>query len=79
MDQLDGRFVTREMTFVPDRLANLAVQALDGICGVDELSVLGGEGEERNDLPPLSAPVRDDLRVLLALRSLRKLPQIEDR
>ena len=56
VDQLDGGLVVREVALIPDRLSHLTVQALDGVSGVDDLSDLGGESEERNDLLPLPTP-----------------------
>ena len=58
VDQLNGRIVVRES----DGLSHQAVQALDRIGGVDNLSDFGREGEERSDLLPLSAPAGHDRR-----------------
>ena len=54
------------MPLVADRLADLAVQALDRVGRVDDLADLRREREERNHLLPLAAPAGDDRWVLLA-------------
>src|SRR5690606_32301914 len=74
-DQFARRLVARKMPFVADRLANLAVQRLDGVSRVDDLPDLRGEREERDDLRPAAAPARDDGGVLLAPRSGFELGQ----
>jgi len=66
VDQLDCRVIARKMSLVPDRLADLAMQALDRVGRVDDLADLRREREERDDLLPLAAPAGDDRWVLLA-------------
>ena len=52
VNQLGGRLVTREMALVPDCLADLAVQTLNSIGGVQDFAHLRGEGEERDHFLP---------------------------
>ena len=58
------------MTSGSDGPAQLGVQRLDGVRGVDNFANAFGEREERNDQVPVAAPALRDRRILLALRTL---------
>ena len=55
-DELGGRLLAGKMAADSHRLADLRVEALDGIGGVKDFSQLGSEGEERNHLLPIAPP-----------------------
>lgn len=55
-DQLRSGLIVGEVAFVADALSDLAVQAFDGIGGVDHLAYWWGKREERDHLLPVSAP-----------------------
>lgn len=55
---------------VPDRFADLAVQALDCISRIDQLGDCVGEREERGDPVPVAPPAFRDRQVPLASRPL---------
>ena len=55
VDQHCGRLVAGEMPLVPDRLADLAMQALDGVGGVQVFPHLRREGEKQDHLLPAPA------------------------
>ena len=56
VDQLRGRLVAGEMPLVANRLADLAVQALNRVGRVQDLADLRREGEKRDHLLPAPAP-----------------------
>src|ERR1700691_1770000 len=53
-----------------DGPAQLGVQRLDGVRGVDDFANAFGKREERNDQVPVAAPALRDRRVLLTPRTL---------
>ena len=59
-DQLGGGFIAREATAGPDDPAQPCIDALDRIWGVDHATYSWGNGKERNDPIPGSAPQRRD-------------------
>ena len=48
------------MTFVPDRLPHTTVQGFDRVRRVDNVANRCREGEERNDVLPVSPPAMGD-------------------
>src|SRR6516225_10470266 len=64
--QLDDRVIVREVAPVLDDLAQLVVQALDRVRGVDDLPDLGRERQERGEPLPGALPGRDHARVAAA-------------
>ena len=65
-EQLDHGVVVGEVAAVLDDLAQLVVQRLDRVGGVDDLADLGRERQERDEPLPGVLPGRDRRRVLLA-------------
>ena len=59
-EQLHRRLVGREVAPGADGAAQLGVQGLDGIRGVEDPADLVGEGVERDDLAPGAAPALAD-------------------
>ena len=57
--QLDDRVVVGEVTTVLDDLAELVVQRLDRVRGVDDLPEIGSELQERDEPFPRGHPGRD--------------------
>ena len=57
------RLVAGKMPFVANRLADLAVQALDGVGGIQILAHLRREGEKRDHRLPAPAPTVHHSRV----------------
>src|ERR671932_1796904 len=55
VDELGGGLFVGEVSAGLDRLADLAVQALDRVRGVDGAAELVGQGEERDDVRPAGA------------------------
>jgi len=74
-DQLDRGLVVREVRLVSDALAHTAVQALDRVCRVDDSSHRGVEGEERDDLCPVTPPALGDGRESTAPRTRLEVGQ----
>ncbi len=74
-DQLGGRIVAGEMPARLDDLAQLAMQALDGVGGVDHAAHRRREREELDHTVPRPAPASHHGGVLLAPRSLLELVQ----
>src|SRR5450432_1752592 len=58
------------MTSGSDGPAQLGVQPLDSVRGVDDFANAFGKREERNDQVPVAAPALRDRRILLAPRTL---------
>src|SRR4051794_16301806 len=66
VDELGGGLFVGEVAAGLDRLADLAVQALDRVGGVDGASELVGQREERGHVLPTGAPGTDGGRIPLA-------------
>src|SRR3954462_6972407 len=66
VDELGGGLFVGEVPAGLDALADLAVEVLDAVGGVDGAAQIGGEREERDDVRPALAPGGGDHRVLLA-------------
>src|SRR3954447_9083546 len=66
VEQLDEGFVGREVTAGFGDLAELVVDALDHVRGVDDLADLQGKGEERDHLLPGGEPLPADRWILLS-------------
>src|SRR3954470_22515580 len=66
VDELGGGLLVGKVPAGLDRLADLAVQALDRVGRVDRASELVGEREERGHVLPAGAPGVDGRRVALA-------------
>src|SRR3954453_3801927 len=66
VDELGGGLFVGEVPAGLDRLADLAVQALDRVGRVDGLAQLVGQGHERHDVLPRGAPRVDGRRVARA-------------
>ena len=66
-DQSEGGVVVGEVSAGLDRLADLHVQALDGVGGVDDAADLVREGEEGDDPVPGSLPDGERGRARLAV------------
>src|SRR3954447_23862995 len=66
VDELGGGLLVGEVSAGLDRLADLAVQALDRVGGVDRAAELVGQREERGDVLPAGAPGVDGRRVAAA-------------
>jgi hypothetical protein len=64
-EQLDDGVVAGEVAAGLGDLAELVVQALDAVGGVEQLADRRGEGQERGELLPGVFPDPDGLRVLL--------------
>ncbi len=56
VDELGRGLLVGEVSAGLDRLADLAVQALDGVGGVDGLAEPVGQRQERDDAGPVTAP-----------------------
>ena len=65
-EELQRRVVGREMSPGPDGAAELGVQGLDRVGGVDPFSDVLGEGVERDDLGPGAPPALANRRVSAA-------------
>src|SRR3984885_1681619 len=65
-NELGRRLVAGEMASRPHGPSQLGVQGLDSIRGVDDFAHGRSEGEERNDLLPLSPPDLADRRIFAA-------------
>src|SRR3954465_4368241 len=63
VDELGRGLFVGEVPAGLDRLADLAVQALDRVGRVDRAAQRGGEREERDPVPPAGAPGVDGRRV----------------
>ena len=61
VNELRGRLVAREVALVPDRLADLTVQTLDGIRCVPDFAQLQGEHETGDHFLPAPAAVNVSL------------------
>src|SRR3954467_1826374 len=66
VDQLGRGLLVGEVAAGLDRLADLAVQALDRVGGVDGLAQLLGQRQERCDVLPRVAPRAHGRRIALA-------------
>src|SRR5215213_1448041 len=66
VDQLRGGLLVGEVPASLDRLADLAVEVLDAVGGVDDPAQVSGEREERGDVGPALAPAVGDHRVARA-------------
>src|SRR4051795_5088844 len=66
VDELGGGLFVGEVPAGLDRFADLAVQALDGVGGVDRAAQLVGQRQERDHVFPGPAPGVDGGRVALA-------------
>jgi hypothetical protein len=66
VDELGGGLFVGEVPAGLDRLADLAVQALDRVGGVDRAPEFVGQRQERGDVLPAGAPGVDGRRVALA-------------
>src|SRR4051794_3792606 len=66
VDELGRGLFVGEVPAGLDRLADLAVQALDRVGGVDRASELVGQREERDHVLPTGAPRADRRRVASA-------------
>lgn len=65
-NELGRRLVAGEMASRPHGPSQLGVQGLDSIRGVDDFAHGRSEGEERDDLLPLSPPDLADRRIFAA-------------
>jgi hypothetical protein len=66
VDQLGGGLFVGEVAAGLDRLADLAVEVLDAVGGVDGAAQVLGQREKRRDQRPVRAPEVGDHRVTLA-------------
>ena len=76
VDELAGGVLGGEAALGLDRLAQLAVEGLDRVCGVDDAADLWGERQKRDHVLPAVAPRLDDrwqLRAPLLLKGLERL------
>src|SRR6185437_13013017 len=74
-DQLQRRRLVREMAPCPYRAADRAVEALDGIGGIDHSPHFLRKGKKGNDLRPAAPPGRRNRRVFSAPGTLLELVQ----
>ena len=75
IDQLSGCFIARKMASGFEHLAQLYVQAFDGVGRVNDLSDFVGISEKGDDSVPDSAPALSDGRDLFSQRPLLKVLQ----
>lgn len=54
IEELERGLIAREVAAGPDRPAQLGVQGLDGVGGVDDPADVGREGEERDHRRPVA-------------------------
>src|SRR3954462_6476228 len=66
VDELGRGLFVGEVPAGLDALADLAVEVLDAVGGVDGAAQVGGQRQERDDVLPACAPRLGDHRVLLA-------------
>jgi hypothetical protein len=66
VDELGGGLFIGEVSAGLDRFADLAVEVLDAVGGVDDPAQVGGEREERDDVVPACSPGLGDHRVARA-------------
>lgn len=64
--ELHRRLVGREVAAGPNRPAQLGIEGLDGVRGMDDPADLRREGEERDDLAPVPLPSQGDREFCLA-------------
>jgi hypothetical protein len=74
-----GSLLGREVSSGFDRLADLAVQCLDRVGGVDDAAYVGREGEEGDHVLPGLAPGGADHRVALAPVGLERFERFAGR
>ena len=74
-DQLSGSLVVGKAPLIANGLAHAAVQALNGVGGIDELAHRCAEGKERDDLLPAPSPALRHGREPLALRAVLKVAE----
>src|SRR3954471_14241958 len=66
VDEFGGGLFVGEVPAGLDRFADLAVQALDGVGGVDGAAQLVGQAQKRDHVVPRRAPGPDGRRVVLS-------------
>src|SRR3954470_10517342 len=66
VDELRGGLLVGEVPAGLDAFADLAVEVLDAVGGVDRAAQVGGQRQERDDVLPALSPGGGDHRVLLA-------------
>jgi hypothetical protein len=74
-EQLDHGVIAGEVASGFGDLAELVVQRLDAVGGVEQLAGRGAEGQERDELRPGGLPDPDGLRVPFPPRRVRELEQ----
>src|SRR6476646_7000186 len=65
VDELGGGLFVGEVPAGLDALADLVVEVLDAVGGVDRAAQVGGQRQERDDVLPARAPRLGDHRVAL--------------
>src|SRR5215212_10543238 len=66
VDELGGGLFVGEVPAGLDRLADLAVEVLDAVGGVDDPAQVGGQREKRDDVVPACSPGLGDHRIARA-------------